>query len=226
MPKLHKITSQGNQVAFSFREWDGIDHPDYTTIVMSLAEAEATLGYFTAAIAAAKREDVLKQERERKELLRQEQQLMQQLQSIQDRLGGFSPLKDSAEDRPETMPTAASFIRARSPGSSSLEPRHTRRPADSEERHMITALLLSLLSALIVLYVVERFGNERRIRKATRQIHIALQYIADRRDGKASQFAWLFLTGNVLHMAHSFPDFESYRQRMETAEDEAEDAGA
>lgn len=91
---------------------------------------------------------------------------------------------------------------------------------------MITALLLTLCAALIVLYVVERFSRDGRIHGATSEFRIALQYIAERRDGQASQFAYLFLTRNTLRMAHSFPDFEAFRQRMETEESEADNAGA
>jgi hypothetical protein len=91
---------------------------------------------------------------------------------------------------------------------------------------MITALLLTLIAMLIVLYVVEHFGHESRARAARLDLEIALKYIADRREGAASQFAWLYLTRNDLRMRHNFPDFEAYRRRIETEEQEADHAGA
>jgi hypothetical protein len=91
---------------------------------------------------------------------------------------------------------------------------------------MITALLLSALAVTIVFYVVEHFGHRGRVQAVTLDLEIALKYIADRRDGAASQFAWLYLTRNDLHMRHSFPDFETYRRRIETEKQEADHAGA
>lgn len=92
---------------------------------------------------------------------------------------------------------------------------------------MTTALLLTLCAALIVLYVVERFGSNRRLHLASREMLLALKYIADSREGKASQFALLWLSGNERQLTHSFPDFEAYRrERIIEEEDEADHAGA
>jgi hypothetical protein len=91
---------------------------------------------------------------------------------------------------------------------------------------MITALLLSFCAALIVIYVVERLGNGRRLYDASREGLIALNYVADRCDGRGSQFALVFLQGDHRHLLRRFPDFEAYRQKKIAEEDEADEAGA
>ena len=90
MPHLHKFEARLNQVFVSFREWDGIDRPDLTTVILTLDEARSWSAYLETAIKAAERNDEQMKRNRILALESERRQCEQKLQAIADELSALA----------------------------------------------------------------------------------------------------------------------------------------
>jgi hypothetical protein len=91
---------------------------------------------------------------------------------------------------------------------------------------MLTAILAIGCAALLVLWLVEKFGSwqseHAAVSQATRSFRIALRYLARVQPSLPDYFAELFLKGDMRAIDRYFPDFAAFEAAEIKAELEGE----